>query len=230
MSKPFPLIALALSLSLFAAQSVKAEDETPANQVHFQVSLSQTVDNDRLDVSFYKLVQAPSPQEVTKQIDQAMHQALKAIDLKSDDYVVQTGQYSLNPNYDKNRIISHWQGRQQLNIHFKNPAQATQIISKLTPYLSYSSMQFSASEQTRRQAQDALLKDAIQAFRHKAQWISEQFAAEHYRIVETNINTPSRAPVYAYARVAMEKADSAPALAAGESQIQVQINGKLELY
>ncbi|WP_319380229.1 SIMPL domain-containing protein [Thiomicrorhabdus sp.] len=229
MSKSLSFIAFALSL--FATHIAHADEEkVPANQVHFQVSLSQTVENDRLDVTFYKLAQAPSPQEVTKQIDRAMHSAVSSLDLKSDDYVVQTGQYNLNPSYDKNRIITHWQGRQQLSIHFKNPEQASEVISRLTPYLTYSSMRFSASETTRRNAQDALLKDAILAFRHKAKWISQQFESANYRITETHINTPNHSPVYAYARVAMEKADSAPALAAGESQIQVQISGKLELY
>jgi len=216
---------------LFTASAKAGDDGANSHIIHFSVSESARIDNDLVAVTFRYVTQAPTADLVMQAINQKMQAANEVLkDVKRIE--VQTDQYNVNPVYDKNRIITHWQGQQSLTLHSVNQAGLPKLLEKLEPYLNYQSMRFYVSDAVQQQAKDQLLDKALKQYQSKAQRIAESFGAKRYHLLETRIDLPNQATPYAesYVRTARVMSDmAAPVLQAGKTELNVQITGKISI-
>jgi len=223
------LLIFAFSTLLFTAPIQANDDQERGHSIHFAVTENARVDNDLVAVTFRYVTQAPTADLVMQAINQKMqaaNQVLKGV----NDIELQTGQYNVNPVYDKKLVITHWQGQQSLTIRTANQAGLPTLLEKIQPFLTYQSMRFSVSDAKQQQAKTQLLDKALKHYQTKAKHIAQSFDAKHYQLVETRIDLPNQGQPYAenYMSTARVMSDmAAPVMQAGKTELRVQITGKI---
>jgi predicted secreted protein len=91
-------------------------------------------------------------------------------------------------------------------------------------------MNFTVSDERREAVENRLIDVALEAFKSRAQIVSNNLKAGGYRIVTISIGTAAQQPPVIYkARMAAMEADSAVAVEAGESVVRVSVSGTIEL-
>ncbi|MNJ71807.1 hypothetical protein D3C77_683960 [compost metagenome] len=94
-------------------------------------------------------------------------------------------------------------------------------------------MTFSVSNELRKQHEDSLLKDAVQAFGERAKLTSDALGGKGYKLVNLNLNSSGFQQPMLYRSAAkvtmMEAADAAPQVEAGTSRITVNADGMIEV-
>ncbi len=220
-----------LSSSVIAQTVTNQNNEIQGNQVHFSISESQDISNDRLTMVFNRVAQGTSAQMVANEINLKMQEALVVLK-KQPDVNSQTSQYHIRPIYNKQQIITHWTGSQSLTITLDNKPELITVLTQLQPYLAYQSMQFGISTELKTEVMQRLTMKAIQSFQKQATMIAQSFHATDYRILETHINSPHTPPIalgYASNRMLATESMAPPAVSAGESTLRVVISGILQL-
>lgn len=221
------------SLSLQATANSSFKKETNGHTVYFTVSESERIENDVASVTFHTIVQAPNADLVMQEINKKMQAARLALKGFSD-LELQTSQYQVNPSYNKNQVITHWQGLQSLTIRTENQAGLPKLLETVQPYLSYQSMRFYVSDKTQQHTKKQLLNKALKNYQVKAKQIANSFGAQQYQLIETRIDAPNLTTHYAnnYLRSSSANimSDSvAPVIETGKSEVHVNITGKIVL-
>ncbi len=95
-------------------------------------------------------------------------------------------------------------------------------------------MSFSVSDATRKEVEDQLLKQAVQAFQARAQLASEALGGKQFKLVSLNLNSngfQQPMPMRMGAMKSSMMSDSAPAqtIEAGTSQVQMNADGVIEV-
>lgn len=219
-------------LTYLTMSSAQANQENwHGNKVHFSITETQNVANDSISVTFTRIAEGTSPQEVAQDINLQMQAAVRALKAYPD-IITQTTQYNIHPVYKKS-VISHWRGQQSLVITLENKPGLVKILSNVQPYLAYKSMRFGVSDDLKREIMAKLTDRAIMTFRAQANRIAQGFMAPSYKIIETRINMPNYEqpqPHYARSEMMMTSADMVtPTVKAGESKIKVTISGTILL-
>ncbi|MOA40648.1 hypothetical protein D3C78_1625430 [compost metagenome] len=94
-------------------------------------------------------------------------------------------------------------------------------------------MDFAIATPTRKASEDALLKDAVTAFKARAQLATDALGGKGYKIVNLNLNSNGypqpymRAPMMKAA--AMDAAPVTPDVEAGTSQVSMTADGSIEV-
>ncbi len=221
---------LLLALSFFISTPASAEETWNGNKVKFSISESQNVANDSISITFNRVAEGMSPQEVANEINTQMQAAVRALKAYPD-IITQTSQYNIYPVHKKS-VISHWRGQQSLVLTVENKPGLVKILAKIQPYLAYKSMQFGVSEDLKREIMAKLTDKATVTFRAQANRIAQGFLAPSYKIIETNINTPDYSaprPYMARSEMAMAADMAMPTVKAGQSKIKVTISGTILL-
>lgn len=221
------LSILLVATLIVSSQAWADEDNNRFNRISFAETVSETVSNDQVTVHFLARAQNQDPDTVAREINQKMEQAKRILD-RTSGLQIQTGNYRIHPVYDKNRKIQDWQGQQSLSIETQNTPGLAEILADLQTLLNYNGMQFSVSRQQTEHVMSQLLKRGIQAYRDKAKQIARAFGKEAFNITETHIENTMPPVLYrqprALAMTAM-KAESAPVMEAGQSDIRLTISG-----
>lgn len=223
--------ALLFTLSSFSPVYADS-DELRGHSVNFQVNEQINAENDMLKLSLKSVQEAPNSQLVIDQINREMGQALQqleALGLNKEQLQLNSGNYQINPVYNKQRIISHWRGQQTLDIEVYDLSLVSKVLAAAQKHLSYQSMQFALSNDRRQQLSQQLLVKALKRYRAQAELIAKEFDAQSYQLKQTNINSARAIPIarmaYAAAPAAMEMADAA--VASGSSDVQITVSGTL---
>ena len=230
------LILTALILStLISFQSIASTTQqtnieaSTGHSIYFSVNESQRVDNDLVSITFRYVAQAATAELVMQSINQKMQAAIQVLK-RFPKMETQTSQYQVRPIYNKQQIITHWQGQQNLTISTANQAGLPKLLAQLQPYLNYQSMRFHVSEETQKFIKNNLLKKALTNYQEKAKYIASSFGATHYQLLETRIDTPNLPVPYInnVMRSANVMSEAAiPVMEAGKSDVKVQITGKI---
>lgn len=230
--KTQPMMSVVFAfLGLIISTSPAAEENWHGNKVNFSISESQNVFNDSISITFNRVAEGISPQEVTNEINTQMQAAVRALKAYPD-IITQTSQYNIYPVYKKS-VITHWRGQQSLTLTVENKPGLVKILAKIQPYLAYKSMQFGVSEALRKEIMAKLTDKAIHSFRAQANRIAQGFMAPSYKIIQTNINTNGHSSPVAYmarSEMVMAAKDmTVPTVKAGQSKLKVTVSGTLLL-
>ena len=212
------------------ATGVWADTELHYNQVRLQSQQSESVSNDTMHVTLGTHAEQRDPASLARKINEDMEWALsKAKQVKS--VKVSTGSYQTWPITNK-KVTTGWRGQQNLELESKDTASLARLAGELQDRLQIKSMNFTVSDDKRMAVENRLIEAALNAFKDRARIVGDNLKADGYRIVDINIGTSGQAPpVRHQPRMAMAmEASDAVAVEGGESDIQVTVDGTIELF
>lgn|SRR5690606_10657698 len=204
-------------------------DEPRYNQISLRAEATSEVAHDRMHVTLYSEAQHQDPAKLAAQTTEVMNQALQRA-RQSKDVLVSQGSRNTYPVYEeKGQQITAWRERAELRLESGNFAALSQLTGELMQNLKMGGMHFSVSDPIRKQNEDTLLKDAITAFRARAQLATEALGGSDYRIVNLNLGSGGYQPVMR--SMAMKAMDSmaTPEIEAGTRQVSVTADGVIEV-
>lgn len=220
-----------LAIAMSATPLLANADNATYNRVSLSAEASQEVSNNYLTVMLYTEQQSANPAAVAQQTTQLLNSALKRAQA-FDSVKVSLGSRQSYPIYsDDGQKINAWRERGEIRLEGTDFAETAKLTGELLGTLSMGQMQFSVSPPVRKQHENTLYKEAIAAFRERAELITQAMGGKSYRIVDLNLNSNGDfAPPYPRMMMAAKAgADSAPDLAPGTQQISLSANGTIEV-
>jgi predicted secreted protein len=229
-----PTAAL-LALGAAALTSIPAmAEEVHYNQVSVHAEVNQEVTRDLMNVTLYSEAQNTDPAKLAAEITETLNKALgQARQVK--DVTIRQGNRNSYPIYDdKGQKITGWRERAELRLESADFAALSKLTGELLGDMKMGGMDFSISKPTRKASEDALLKEAVTAFRARAQLVTEALGGTGYKLVNLNFNTSGYPQPYLRAPTMMMKAaraDAAPTpdIEAGTSDVTVAADGVIEV-
>lgn len=225
---------LTLSASALASLPAMAADELHYNQISLRAEVSQEVARDKMIVTLYTESQNSDPAKLAAEITTTLNKALgEAREVKG--VTLRQGSRNSYPIYDnKNQKITGWRERAELRLESADFPALSKLTGDLLNTLKMENMDFAIADATRKASEDALLKDAVTAFKARAQLATDALGGKGYKIVNLNFNTNGYPMPYARGAGMMMKAamaDSAPTpeVEAGTSQVNMSADGVIEV-
>ncbi|MCQ4319830.1 SIMPL domain-containing protein [Stutzerimonas stutzeri] len=205
-------------------------DEQHYNQISLRAEASREVAQDRMHVTLFTESQHEAPAQLAAQTTRTMNKALQRA-RQAKEVEVSQGSRSTYPVYEeKGQQITAWRERAELRLESGDFAALSKLTGELMQDLKMGGMYFSVSDSIRQQNEDALLKDAVTAFRARAQLATEALGGSDYRIVNLNLGSGGGyQPVMR--NFAMKSMDSVPTpdVEAGTRQISINADGVIEV-
>ena len=202
--------------------------------VDLSAEASRPAANDLLRATVYSEASGANPADLARKVNGDIAEAVKLIRGKAG-VSVKTGHQSTYPVYGvSSRRIDSWRMRSELVIESKDKGTVSDLLGQLQQMrLAVGDVSQMPSPETRRQAEDEAMREAIRAFQARATLVGEQLG-KTWRIKQMNIQQGGGMPPVPMLRaargVAMMAAEAVPApLEAGESLISTQISGQIEL-
>ena len=171
--------------------------------------------------------------EITETMNKAVQQAREVKEVK-----ISQGSRNSYPIYDnKGQKITGWRERAELRLESADFPALSKLTGELLQQLKMGGMDFAIAPATRKSSEDALLKDAVDAFKSRAQMATEALGGKGYKVVNLNLNSSGYPHPYArnapmMMKAAMgEAADAAPVpqIEAGTSDVTMSADGTIEV-
>ncbi|WP_260961151.1 SIMPL domain-containing protein [Pseudomonas citri] len=225
---------LALSLGTVASLPALAADELHYNQISLRAEASQEVARDLMIVTLYTEEQNTDPAKLAAAVSTTLNKAIgqakqvKGIDLRQ-------GSRNSYPIYDnKGGKITGWRERAELRLESADFAALSKLTGELLTDMKMGGMDFAISTATRQTSEDALLKDAVNAFKARAQLATEALGGKGYKIVSLNLNANGYPQPYLRAPMMMKGASMdaesvTPEVEAGTSKVSMTADGAIEV-
>lgn len=215
---------------------VQASDDRLYNVFSLNTAASAEVDNDLMVATLVVQEENADPALLASDINTSMRWALDIV-RPFDTLNTRTHDYQTYPYYDtgENRKLIGWRGSQSIRIETDDFQTAAKAIQALQERLQVQSIQLAAKATTRSMAVDALIDDALNAFKKRASLIQNTMGATGYRIIEASVNSDQGSigmydPRSAKSVHMMRSAGIAePAIDAGTSRVSVQVFGSIQL-
>ncbi len=200
------------------------------DRIHLSATANAEVANDILVAELYAYQEGQDAVRLTNDVNAAIAWALEKAKA-SKAIKVQTLGYQTQPVY-RNQRLDGWRVRQSLRLETIEPEQLAKMIEPLQERLRLQSVSYSISPKRQREAEDALLVDALAAFRARAELVRTELGASGYRLVDLHVNGGGGPQPMPRAAMAMEMRTAAaapPALEPGTRDVQVTVSGTIEL-
>ncbi len=232
---PFTLGAAAVASVAALASASAFADEVHYNQVSVRAEVNQEVQRDLMTVTVYTESQNADPAKLAAGITETVNKALgDARQVK--EVTIRQGSRNSYPIYDdKGQKITSWRERAELRLESSDFAALSRLTGDLlSGDMKMGGMDFSISDPARKASEDTLLKNAVTAFKARAQLVTEALGGSSYKLVNLNLNTSGYPQPYMRPPVMMMKAaraDAAPTpdVEAGTSQVSVTADGVIEV-
>jgi predicted secreted protein len=229
------LLAALLACAPFSLRA--QEQNAPAapaayNTVELQAEVHREIANDTLNAVLFIEASDANPARLADLLNKAASDALKiAADVKA--VRARSGAQHSYPVYDRSQKLTGWRGRSEIRLESRDFQAASALIGKLQSTLQLSSLSFSVAPETRRQAENELIADAVKAFRARADIARAALGGKGYRLRRMAINTSGSAPPPRPMMRAMAASASpevaAPQFEGGLSSVTVSVSGAIEV-
>jgi len=229
--KPILMITLTAAGLLALPLAAQAADGI---SLSLSGSAQQDVPNDQIQATLYLQDKSDQPAVLADRLNKGINQGL-AIGKAYPQVELSSGSYNSWPSYDKNGKIQDWQGRAEIRLKSLNMTQAAELVAKLQKTMLLEGVQFSVSDHARRAAEKNMIPTALAEIQDQANITAKALGKTRVTIKELEFGNaaPSYRPPMlmraAAAPMAKNMDVAQPDWQAGQSQLQVQINGKLEL-
>ncbi len=208
-----------------------AGERSTYDRVSLEAVASDKVANDTLVAVLYFQSQGKAPAQVAERVNRAIAWGV-AKAKQFSDIEVQTQNYQTSPLYQDGKLTGIWQVRQSIRLEGRDFEKVGALLGELQEKLAIQYLGYQLSTDRRREVEAGLTKRAIAYFKEKAELIAGQFGARDFRIVSVDISSASgnRPTPMIRSMAAMEaRVASAPVVEAGEREVQIRINGVIEL-
>lgn len=226
--------ALLLSaLLLVAVPAAAAEDAArpgPAT-VELSAEANKAAVNDLATAVLYVERNGSNAAAVAREVNREIAAGLERARARAE-VKVQSGNTSTWPVYaqeGKGRITG-WRMRSEIQLESRNLPAMSELVGELQSTLALAHINMQPAPETRRKAIDEATVDALRAFEQRAGLIATTLGRKH-RIAQLSVGHSGFQPPMPRMRAATAmSAEMAPAaLEGGESQVSVQVNGRIEL-
>ena len=189
--------------------------------------------HDLMQVTLYSEAQDNDPAKLAAGITESLNQAI-ARARQSKGVQVSLGSRHSYPVYsDNGQRISAWRERAELRLESAKFAELSELTGELLKQLKMGGMSFSIADSTRQNSEDALIKNAVEAFKARAQLTSEALGGSGYKLVSLNFTSGFQPPMpvrmAAMKSMAMSDAAPAPEIEAGSSKVTLSADGVIEV-
>jgi predicted secreted protein len=229
---PSTRMAAVVSLGLAALSSAVMADEARYNQIALRTEVSQTVAHDLMQVTLYSEAQDKDPAKLAAGITNTINEALQQA-RKSTGVTISLGSRNSYPVYADDRRISAWRERAEIRLESADFASLSKLTGELLQQLKMGDMSFSVASPTQKKTEDALLQDAVNAFKARAQLATTALGGKSYKLVSLSLNgggfqspRPMRMQMDS---MSMAKSAPTPEIEAGSSQVSVNADGVIEV-
>ena len=213
--------------------------EARYNQIALRAEVNQEVAHDLMHVTLYTEAQHADPAKLAAEITTTLNQPLEQV-RQVRGVTVKHGSRHSSPDYsenkgdDKGQKIAAWRERAEVRLESADFARLSTLTGELLQSMKMAGMDFSIATDTRKTCEDAMLKDAVNAFRARAQLATEALGGKGYKLVSLNLNTGGFQPPMAMRNfeakgMAMMDAAPTPQIEAGTSQVTVSADGVIEV-
>jgi predicted secreted protein len=168
-------------------------------------------------------------QTVNRQVQQALAKARDFPEVR-----LQSQGYQTLPENDERGRFTGWRAQARLLLEGADFARLGALIGELQASgLVVQGMGFEVSPKRRLEVEDALVKEAIAAFRHRAEITQQALGAARFRVVDLQVDGLNAAPRMALMesrQMSMAKMDAVPvATQAGVTELVIRVNGRVQL-
>jgi predicted secreted protein len=232
-----PLATLvAIGTAALVSLPALADDAVHYNQVSVRAEVNQEVQRDLMMVTLYSESQNTDPAKLAAEITENLNKALGKV-RQVKEITVRQGNRNSYPIYDdKGQKITGWRERAELRLESADFAKLSKLTGELLGEdMKMGGMDFSISKPARKASEDTLLKDAVTAFKARAQLVTEALGGSTYKLVNLNLNTSGFPQPYARAPMMMMKAARSdagaptPEVEAGTAEVSVTADGVIEV-
>lgn len=214
-----------LLVFLLGVGGVEAAEEA-GQRVSFRVSRAQEVGNDRVEALLAASAESPSAAEAAQEVNRAMQWALERVQAEEGLSVRTTG-YRTYPVHEDGRI-RRWRAHQEVLLSSGDVDAVTSLVGELQTRLALQSFTFRVSDAKRRQVEEALIDEALAAFRSRADQVRRSLEADAWSIDQLSIEPGTRRPPMR-AQLMLKQRQDAPAVEAGTSRIEVGVQATIVL-
>lgn len=222
-------LAAAFALALACAPALAQERaESLFNVVNLSAQAEREVANDTITAVLAADAEGADPAALADGVNRAMRDALKVAE-GYRNVKARSLNYQTWPVYDKQRV-ARWRVRQELRLESRDFAQATELIGRLQSSLVVAGMSVGLSPEARKQAENALIVEALAAFHERAGIVRDAQKAKGYRVKELQVGTGGGMQPRLFAAQRSAAASVAtPSVEPGGSVIQVSVSGSIQL-
>ncbi|MFZ3183770.1 MAG: hypothetical protein A2Y50_04460 [Pseudomonadales bacterium RIFCSPLOWO2_12_59_9] len=230
---PITRLAAVVSLGVAALGSAAVSaEEARYNQIALRAEVSQEVAHDLMQVTLYSEAQNKDPAKLAAGITTSINAALQQA-RKSSGVTISLGSRNSYPVYDDDQRISAWRERAEIRLESADFATLSKLTGELLQQLKMGGMSFSVANPTQKKTEDALLQDAINAFKARAQLATTALGGKSYKLVSLSLNgggfQPPRPMRMQMDSMSMAKSAPTPEIEAGSSQVSVNADGVIEV-
>lgn len=232
----FQRTATLLTLSMGALASLPAlAEDVHYNHISLRAEASQEVPRDVMIVTLYTEAQNTDAAKLAAEITTTMNKAIGQA--KQVNHVtLRQGSRNSYPIYDnKTQKITGWRERAELRLESTDFAALSKLTGELMESLKMGNMQFAVGSAARKTSEDALLKDAVNAFKARAQLATDALGGKGYKIVNLNLNTNGYPQPYQRSAMMLKAASAdmaappTPEVEAGTSEVSMSADGVIEV-
>ena len=197
--------------------------------IDLSVEASHPASNDLVRAVVYAEADGNAPAVLADQINAQIAQGMRL----AQSYAtvrMQSGNVVTQPIRGRSGRIESWQMRQELRLESQDTGAMADLLGKLQGSLAVAWINFTPSSEARQKSENAAILAALAAFRTRAGLIAETLGRS-WKIKQLNVNTgirPMHSPQLRSAAVFAAEAAPMP-LEAGETEINVSVNGQIEL-
>lgn len=224
------LAAAAIALA-FAAGAAADSAPDPKDRVSFQVERTREVANDWATAVVGVTDEDSDAARLADRVNQAMSWALEQTK-DVQDVEVKSGGYQTHPIYGEKGRIERWGASQDLILESADVDALSALLGKLQSRLLLRSIAFTVSPAKRRETEDALIAETLEAFRQRAKRVQTALGARDWELVSLGIQTPGGPPPeprFARMEMAMDAAPAPPSFEGGRSTLAVHVDATIEL-
>jgi predicted secreted protein len=233
--QPLSRLASALTISAVGLLSLAAHaEEARYNQIALRAEVNQEIAHDLMHVTLYSEAQDSDPAALAAQISNTLNAGI-AQARKAKGVSVAMGSRHSYPVYDdKGQQITAWRERAELRLESADFSALSTLTGEMLQTMKMGGMNFSIANATRKTHEDTLLKEAVAAFKARAQLATDALGGSGYKLVNLSLNSGGFQPPMPMRMSAMKGAERmdatvTPDIEAGTSQVTINADGVIEV-
>jgi predicted secreted protein len=234
-SKPLQLVRSILVAAAVASVALPSSADQPPPQNVLQLSANAAVEvpQDVLMVQLSAVRDGSDPAQVQAQVKQLLDAALNEARRAAQPGLldVRTGNFSLQPRYNRDGRIASWQGAADLVLEGTDFQRVGQLAGRLNN-LNITGSGFRLSREKRAQAEREAQEQAVAQFRAKASELARSFGFRDYGLREVSVQANDMGMPRPRMMAMEAKAASADApmpVEAGKTSVVVNVSGSVQL-
>ena len=219
-----PLLAVLLLLGSAAAVAAEAPR---FDVVHLQAERAREVTNDLMRVVLTVREEDADPGRLAERVNGTMGWALEQAHA-AKAVTVQSGGYRTFPIY-RDGVLDRWRAIQEVFLQSADFKALGELVGTVPQRLQVPSLAFAVSDARREEVANALIKEALDAFKARAELVRTNLGRAGYRIVSLDIGTAGGEPPSRPLMRTMAAESAAPAVEAGTTRLAVTVSGQIQL-